>query len=53
MDGVNILISVIHRVFWDTQTYITVKENIMSKIVAPLNRIADSYTMRALQAILA
>ena len=37
---------------WDAQTCITVKENNVSKIVATLNRLAESYTMVELQAIL-
>ncbi len=43
----------INGAFWDAQTYITVKENTVSKTVATLNRLAESYTMVELQAILA
>jgi hypothetical protein len=50
---VSIVISVINRTFWDAQTYITVKENTVLKIVATLNRLAESYTIVELQAILA
>ncbi len=42
----------INLAFGDAQTCITVKENTMSKIVATLNRLAESYTMGELQAIL-
>ena len=49
----SITVSVINGALWDAQTYITVKENTVSKIVATLNRIAESSMMEDLQAILA
>jgi hypothetical protein len=44
---------VIKGAFRNAQTCITVKENAVSKIVATLNRIAESSMIADLQAILA